>query len=134
MYTLLILFLVSLLGIMVMIGRKHLLIQKGVVFEEKGWTPDPEYFEDLKVKTMKKLGRLGFILLVILVRVYVKVSDVLKEEYRRSLEKVRNVQFKSSDDGAIKIKVQKENKILKMASQYKKKIRRIKDRVRKENS
>ena len=132
MYVLLSLFFVSLIGIMFMIGRKHILIQNGYAFEEKDFAPDREYFEDLKSKTSKKLSKISFVLLVIMVRFYVKFSDVIKSGYRWSLEKIRNVVVKKSDDGAIKIKVQKENKFLKVMGQYKKKIRRIKDKVRQE--
>lgn len=132
MYILFTLFFVSLLGIIFMIGRKLLLIQNGYVFKEETFALDGKYLEELKTKTVRSIQKLGFVTLVITIRIYVKVSNFFQSEFKEALEKIRNMRAKKSD--GITIKIKRENKFLKMVSQYKRRIKKIKEKVKQEES
>ena len=130
MYIIFALFLISLIGIAGMIGRKWMLIQNGYVFEEEPVLSEKEYWEEFKEWAQEGLRRLGFVLLVVTIRIYVKISTLLHKGFRKGTEKIRTLRGKSSEE--IEGEAKSDNKFLKMMKDYKKKVRRIKEKVKKE--
>lgn len=128
MYILLILFSASLIGIIVMIGRKLELAKNGQIPESyysHPFIPDIQKIKYLTFRSLKKYGHLG---LVTTIRYYIRSTNFLKNKYQEIKTKVKNLNIKSNHNGNLPEKVE-ENKFLKMISEYKNKIRKIKHRV-----
>ena len=127
MYTLLILFFVSLFSIIFMIGRKLVLVKNGYVNgnerAEHHLTPDMEKIKHL-TKTSGK--RYGYLVLVMTLRLYIRLTNVLKSEYRGLMTKLASL--RSRKEGSERVE-QEANKFLKMILEYKNKIRDIKHRI-----
>ena len=130
MYIILTLFLVSLLGIVFMIGRKWALIQKGLVFEEERGMSEMEYLEDLQRSVKGGLRKFGFVLLVIGIRLYVKTTAFIANVFRAGVEEIDKLYSRIGVQNPIE--TPEPNKFLKKMGEYKKKVKRIKDRVRRE--
>jgi hypothetical protein len=113
-----------------MIGRKLALIQNGYVFEKESEMPDVEYAEELKKWAKEGLRRLGFVLLVITIRLYVKSVLFIKKIMRITAEKVKRMSAKKSPDREVQEK--EPSTFLQKIGDYKKKVRRIKEKVKKE--
>src|SRR5688572_22557542 len=124
MYILLILFFISLLGIIFMVGRKLFLLEKGYIFEEEAGIPVGQYFEKWKRSAQKNLKMLVFVTVVILVRLYVKISNFVEEKYQQIAFKLKSTYIKKSKAGTTETK--ETSKFLKMVGEYKRKLRKIK--------
>ena len=129
MYFLLILFFVSLFGIILMIGRKLVLLQNGVVFQKETIlkTPSLEEWKHLTITSIKKHGYTG---LVATIRFYVRSTNFLKNKYQEVKTKVKSINGK-------KLREEEQREVsgfLKMISEYKQKIRNIKDKVKEEEN
>lgn len=132
MYTFLIIFLFSLLGISLMIGRKLMLLKNGtLILKQKKLPLKIPDLHEVKYVLTKKSRKYGFITLIILVRFYVLSSDLVKKNYQISKEKTKKLITKY-----IYKKKENENKeaskFLKRISDYKQKIQRIKNQIKKE--
>jgi len=130
MYILLILFFGSLVGIAVMIGRKLALLQNGQITgrEETIFkVPSLEEWKYLTVKNAKKHGYAG---LVATIRMYVLSVNFLKKKLEDLKIKVKNMRGRKLNE--------EENRevsgFLKMISEYKQKIRDIKEKVKEEEN
>ena len=128
-YFLLILFSISLLGIILMIGRKLVLLQNGVVFQKETIlrTPSLEEWKHLTITSVKKHGYIG---LVAIIRFYVRGTSFLKNKYQEIKTKVKSLNGK-------KLREEEKREVsgfLKMISEYKQKIRYIKDKVKEEEN
>lgn len=133
MYILLILFFVSLLGITFMIGRKLLMLQSGkieMVNQGEEVFGTPYFLEEWKHSTIKNTKRYGYIALVETIRFYFRLNNFLKSKYQEIKAKAKGLYEKrqSIED----IEKREVSKFLKMVSEYKSKIRKIKDRVKEE--
>lgn len=133
---LIILFLLSLAGIMVMIGRKLVLLRKGeaMTLSEQIILIELPDIEDLKKDTKKKIRRYGYVTLIIGLRVYLISSNLLKKKYSEIKDKAKVFINKYV---APKMKVREEqkqevSKFLKRVSEYKNKIDKIKNRIKEE--
>lgn len=134
MYFLLILFFGSLIGITFMVGRKFLLIQSGQIvnINKDEVFSETKYLEDLKQATIKNTKRHGYTLLVITIRTYFRTANLLKNKYEKIKNKVKETyQKRKKHIHAEKIG---ENSFLKMVSEYKHKIRKIKQQVEEEEN
>ncbi len=134
LYFLLILFFGSLIGITYMVGRKFKLIQDGQILninEEEIFSKTP-YFEEIKYATIKNTKRHGYILLVITIRIYFRSINFLKKKYREAKTKIREIYQKRQKRTPEEKK--EINSFLKMVSEYKNKIRRIKQQVKEEEN
>jgi len=129
MYFLLTLFFISLLGIIIMIGRKLVLLKNGQILRKEETILKVSYLEEWKHLTIKNIKKHGYAGLVATVRFYVRSSNLLKNKYQEAKIKIKNIRAKNlnSDSGE-----KKENKFLKMISEYKHKIREIKHRIKEE--
>ena len=124
----LILFFLSLLGIIFMVGRKLTLVQSGSVGQTEHphlFTPDVQKIKEVVSKNTRKHS---YTILVTLIRSYVQLGNFLKSVY----EKIKIITIKrfskntSSDGSSEKPEV---SKFLKLISDYKHKIRNIKHRI-----
>ncbi|MCE9549198.1 hypothetical protein K8Q98_02255 [Candidatus Nomurabacteria bacterium] len=133
MYILFTLFFVSLVGIILMIGRKLVLVRDGQNIEMEyahPFVPDLEKIKELLNKSTKKYGYLS---LVLIIRTHIRSSKFLKQKYEEIKTKVKDIHLKNvtqlTDDG---LKTQEVSGFLKMISDYKHKIRTIKHKIKKE--
>lgn len=130
MNTLLILFFVSLLGISFMVGRKVKLLRRGAL-EVNGEFPwrVPETHEVRRI-TVRSLKRYGYVILVISIRSYIKSSDFIKEKYGKLKYRIISNIDKRMHKGVVSEEAKEPSKFLKMVSEYKNKVKEIKDRIR----
>ena len=77
--------------------------------------------------------KFSYIVLVVLIRVYVKFSNFVKAKYAALKDRWKKIQIKRN--GGVEVTTEQEpNKFLKMVGEYKKKIRYIKHRIKEEES
>ena len=130
MYFLLILFFGSLLGISFMIGRKLLMLQNGQIFEKDETFLKVPYLEELKRKTIKNAKKHGYAGLVATIRFYIKSMNLIKNKYKEVKIRIKSIHSKKSNNG-VEDK-QEISKFLKIISEYKHKIRKIKHKIMEE--
>lgn len=129
----LILFLASALGILLLVGRKMVLLRNGdfsipTDFEFALEVPD---FEQLRSTLQKKSRRFGYIALVIIIRLYVLGVHFLKRKLT-VLWRIIVRKFKRRNKPENTEMTAEENKFLQKITAYKKRIRRIKERIKEE--
>lgn len=125
---LLILFFASLISIIVMIGRRLVLLKKeGVTVEEKITfeVPNLEKFKYHTIAGIKKCERIA---LVEILRLYLKGTNFLKNKYQvlkikiQSFRKVRHLESQKKEI----------SKFLKVIGDYKRRIREITHKIKRE--
>jgi hypothetical protein len=130
----LIFFFVSLIGIGLMLGRKVSLV-RGIESHpapmqilDHPFIPD---FETVKHVTNTHARKFGFLTLVVLIRYYVKISIWLRVKYEMVKMRIRSFRRRKNKMGEV-ITEAEENAFLKMISEYKYRIREIRDRIHEE--
>lgn len=113
-----------------MIGRKLAMLQNGQMLYRKEALFKTSFLEEWKHLTVKNIKKHGYIGLVATIRFYVKSSNFLKNKYQETKIKIKNIRGKKLSGDSEEEK--KENKFLKMISEYKHKIREIKHKIKKE--
>jgi len=134
MYILLILFLASLSGIIIMIWRKLALLQNGQILEHSAVSfeiPHLEKLRDVTVKNIKKYGHKG---LVETLRFHLRTSKFLKNKYDETKIKIRNINLKDQSSQNGNLPDRQVSKFLKMIGDYKRKIRAIKHKIKEEEN
>lgn len=133
MYLFLILFFLSLAGIMVMIGRKFILLKNGslVSAEEKFSIKIPNLHE-VKYITTKSTKKYGFIALVIILRSYILSVHTIKKTYKKSKHKIKELHKKYLPQKQREVEPKEVSGFLKKVSDYKQKIRKIKHQIKAE--
>ncbi len=128
MHIIIILFFLSLLGIIVMIGKKIVLLRNNKLTTENNFSIQIPNLQEIGHLTVKNSRKYGYILLVKSVRSYVLSVNFLKNKYleiKKSTKKyIPNKKLKSIE--------KKDSKFLKVISDYKHKIKRIKDKIEEE--
>lgn len=127
---LLILFFGSLAGISFMIGRKLLSLQNGQVFDRDETFLKAPHLEELKHKTVKNIKKYGYAGLVTTMRFYIRSTNLMKNKYGEARIKVKNLYLKKSNSRTEE--KQEISKFLKIISEYKHKIREIRNRINEE--
>ena len=134
MSLILILFFVSLSGIIIMIGRKLVLLRNGQSFSEDSGNGrvlfEVPYIREIRHVTIKNLKKYGHVSLVMTLRFYIRSNNFLKNKYEETKIRIRKM-TKKGPDVSLQIEVE-ENKFLKMISDYKHKIREIKKKINEE--
>ncbi len=128
MYFLLILFFGSLFGITFMIGKKLLMLQNGEVLNREEVFLKTPYLEEWKQVTIKNIRKHSHTVLVTTIRFYVRSTNLLKNKYQKIKSRVKDMNRKKLDEGERK----EVSKFLKMISEYKQKIRKIKYKINEE--
>ena len=132
MTILLILFSISLIGILVMIGRKVSLLRTGAL-EIKNDTGFNPLFPDLeKIKELAKgnAKRYGYRATVAGVRLYVRSANLLKTKSAELKSKISKLVNKNGAN--VETAPKEANKFLQMISDYKNKVRAIKHKIHEE--
>ncbi len=133
MYFLLTLFFVSLFSITFMIARKLVLIQSGQLLHlhKAEVRLESSHIEEWRNVAVKNIKRYGYIVLVAIIRAYVQLSNFLKDIYQELKNKIKNI-IRDNENGSEGVR--EVNGFLKMISEYKYKIRAIKQKVREEEN
>jgi len=128
-------FLASFVTIMVMFGRRLMVLRnKGLVVTEEEYVEvrlEIPYLNEVKEVTVRKVKRIGYMGLVTTIRFYFRSSNMVKSGYRELVEKMKSVKNHEVLNGAIG---QEASGFLKVVSDYKTKIRRIKHQIKKEEN
>ncbi len=132
MYYLLTLFFASLLGITLMIGRKLVLLESGRLSYERKDVPRVPYAEEIKRQAVKSAKKHAYRGLVGAIRLYVRASHFLKNTYEEMKTSIRTMRRK--DEGGEASEKKEASGFLKRVSEYKRKIRRIKQKVKEEEN
>ena len=128
MYILLILFFASLASIIVMIGRKLVLLQNGQVSSNKETVFEVSHLEKVKHFTITNIKKYEHLILVEVLRFYVRGTNLFKNKYEEIKIKIRNIKMKRHISGEKK----EISKLLKIIGEYKSRIKEIKHKIRKE--
>ncbi len=113
-----------------MVGRKLALVNSGnVVTQEHPHVFVPDL---VKIRHMTKVNakRYGYLMLLITLRLYVRTVNLLKSQYRELETRIKNMRKKKGVSGTEE--EQEASKFLKMISEYKHKIRAIKQKIHEE--
>ena len=133
LYILLILFFGSLAGIAFMTGKKLMMLQNKEIprpnNEEFFFNP---HFEDFKHTITANTKKQGYILLVITIRIYFRVTNSLKTKWQEMKKNLGEIYRRRQN----KIRQEKRevNSFLRMISEYKNKIGKIKEKIKKEEN
>ena len=130
MYLLLILFFGSLVGISFMIGRKFMVMQEGVVVHSSENLIRDSY-EEWKHATIKNIKKYSYVTLVGTIRFYVHAVNFTKRQYETLEVKVKNIIQKKKKNNVVSTEP---SKFLKMISDYKHKIRKIRHQINEEEN
>ena len=129
MYTLLTLFFLSLTCIVFMIGRKLALVRGGHIVEENRPHPLTPDLRKAKHFTFWSIKMVLDIIILIILKIYVKSSNFFKNQHRKVQMGIRALKQKNQNN----ILLNKEhNKFLKVMSDYKAKISAMKHKIHEE--
>ncbi len=128
MYTLLTLFFISLASIILILGRKVMLVRSGhIVVPETIHHPFIPDIDRAKYVAAKGFRKFIYLATFVILRVYVKMVNFLKKAYSDTKTKIQNLNRKNHIDN---LSAKKEvNKFLKVMTNYKKKISVMKNRI-----
>src|SRR3989344_1877538 len=99
MYILLILFFISLLGIIIMIGRKMVLLKNGQGIVEEEVAFEVPYIKEIKHVSLRSIEKYGHLGLVAALRFYVKSSIFIKNQYQEAKTRLKNIKNKYQNNG-----------------------------------
>ncbi len=133
MYLPLIFFLLSLIGIIVMIWRELVLVKNGQVTTVHHSHPFVPDLQKIKYLTSKSAKKISYITLFITLKVFIKSSNFLKTQSVVFVEKIKNILKKLRKNAPDEIVEKKEvSKYLRVISEYRHKIREMKHRIKEE--
>ena len=131
MYLLLISFFLSLIGIIFMVGRKLVLLKNGNITTTEENETEFLNLKELKQVTFQNIRKYEHIVLVTVLRFYIRSLNFLKVAYEKIETKIKNIRRKRQKDSSEKVEV---SKFLKVVSEYKQRIREIKHRIHEEEN
>lgn len=133
MYLFLILFFISLAGIIIMIGRKLVLVRNGQVKEIKHSHPFVPDLQKIKYLTLKGTKKFGYVALFAILRFFIKSSNFIKTNSIILIKRLKDKLKKNKNNTLGEITEKKEvSKYLKVISEYRHKIRQMKRKIKKE--
>ncbi|MBP9711907.1 MAG: hypothetical protein KBD55_02625 [Candidatus Pacebacteria bacterium] len=131
MYILFTLFILSLLSISAMIGRKLIVLRNGEFLDKEEFSVEVPIFEEMRYVTGKTVKKIGYVTLVTSMRLYFRSTNFVKTKYHTT--KIRIKDLRNKNKTLAQIEDQKEiSKFLQIISEYKGKIRTIKHKIREE--
>ena len=127
------LFLISLAGLAVMFSRKLALLknQDAASLEKEHPPLEIPYVVEIRHLTVRKIKKYGYVGLVTVIRLYFRSTNILKAKDKKLKEKIENLHKHEIKNGSEKQEV---NRFLKIISDYKHKIRKIKHQIQEEES
>lgn len=125
------LFIISLISISAMVGRK--------IFVLKNTNPTHTHDFAIEVPDLKEVGQIAnknwkkysYLALVLTLRAYLISFNFLKKKYKILKNKIKEIKRKDSKVSTVQKEIEA-NKFLKMMSDYKKKISKIKKKIKEE--
>ncbi len=132
MYILLTSFFISLLGIIIMIGRKLAIVRGGQIVESEHAHPFVPDIQKIKYLTIENIKKYEHLALVFIVRSYVRAVKFLKLRYEEIKIKIKNISVKNKNGSMEEGAGQEVSGFLKIMSDYKHKIRAIKHKIKEE--
>lgn len=132
MYFLIILFFGSLSGIVFMVGKKFLMLQGGQTLSRREAFFEAPHLEEWKQTAIKNIKRHGYVGLVATIRTYFRFANFLKNKYQETKNKIKEIHIKRQRN--MHPEKKEVSSFLKMVSEYKNKIRKIKERVKEEEN
>lgn len=132
-YLLLALFFSSFIGIVFMIWRKMYLLQNGQSVVEENISFDVPFINEIKPIIVRGIKKYGHMTLVGVIRIYVKSSNFLRKKYEEIKIKIKNIHYRKNINGDLTEKTEV-SKFLKIVSEYKCKIREIKQKIHEEEN
>ncbi len=130
MYIPLILFFASLASIIVMIGRKFVLLKSGQVVGVSETSLEVPHLEKVKHLTIANIKKYEHIILEKIVRMYVKSTNAVKNKYGELKAQIKNKSMAKNINGENK----EASKFLKIIVDYKNRVREMKHRIKKEEN
>lgn len=127
-YILIILFFVSLFGIIFLVGRKLFLLEKGVLSDIEERPFGIPHADKIKIYTINNIKKIAHITLIITIRLYVKSVNILRNKWsdiKSAIENKYDYINHNRDQREI-------SKFLRIIGEYKTKIREIKHRIHEE--
>ncbi len=136
MYTIFILFFASLLGITIMLGRKVVLIREGgALLQNADFHPLLPDLIKIKNWILASIKRLSLIVVVVYLRIYFRLVNFLKAKWENFKHKVsEKVTRHSKSQNENTSNPREASGFLQMMSDYKRKLRNIKHRIKQEES
>jgi hypothetical protein len=133
MYLPLILFFLSLAGIIIMVWRELVLVKNGQVAITHHVHPFVPDLQKIKYLTSKGTKKLSYITLFVTLKIFIKSSNFIKIKSKMFIKKLKD-KFKKSNDNSLGETTEKKevSKYLKIISEYQQKIRKIKHRIKEE--
>lgn len=130
----LILFFLSLAGIIFMIGKKLILLKEGQLTVRENFEIEVPNFQEVKYIAVKNTKKHGYIILVESIRFSIKSSSFLKHVFKKLTNKINSIikKYILKKEKEEEIKVREVSGFLKMISDYKQKIRKIKHQIKEE--
>jgi hypothetical protein len=119
----------SVAGIIFMIGNKLIMLQEGKVVTQDAFPFRIPEAHELRKITKKSTRKYGFIALVIILRLYVLASHFLKVQFTK-LGKFLSRKINKILAGKHKDEPKEVSAFLKRMSDYKNKVRQIKDKIK----
>ena len=129
MYIILIIFFISLIGISAMIGKKLILLKNGKIEYTERVLFDIPNLDEIKNVATKNSKRYGYVILVETIRFYVRTSLLVKYIYFKTKKKIKEIHHKYFPHKIKENKEKEVSKFLRMVSDYKHKIKNIKDKI-----
>jgi hypothetical protein len=134
MYTFLILFFASLIGIMIMVGRKLSFVRKAQILgREDVLHPFDPHIE--KIKHLAKTGarEYSYMALVATIRLYIKSLNFIKKKSYETKTKIEGIINKNKNGQVVNSESEEEtNGFLDKVSEFKRKVKEIKRKVKRE--
>lgn len=127
----LILFFVSLVGIVFMIWRKmkkseEVLIEEEILNDDLSEIP---YMDEIKYVTVKKMKEYGYVVLLSSIRMSMKSSHIVKKASKEVAQIVKKTILKKNPESE---DPQEVSKFLQLVGDYKRKLKKIKKKIREE--
>lgn len=132
MYLFLIIFFISLGGIVFMIGKKLVFTDiKQNEYSDESMLKALD-LDEVKLLALKKAKRFGFIVLVVFLRYSIICSHFIKKQYKEIKSKIKHAINNYLLHKDKKLEEKEVSNFLKMVSDYKHRIRQIKHRIKEE--
>jgi hypothetical protein len=116
-----------------MIGRKLLMLQSGkieIIHSGEDIAGTPYFLEEWKHLIFKSVKMYSYVMLVETIRLYFRLNNLSRNKYQEIKSKLKELYDTRQRIG--NLEKREVSKFLKMVSEYKGKIRKIKDRVKEE--
>lgn len=133
MYLPLILFFVSLAGIVVMVSRKLVVVRNNQTMNMQHSHPFVEEIQKIKHLTFKSSKKIGYVVIFVTLRFFIKSSNLVKTKSKVFVKELQN-KFKKNTNSPSGETIEKKesSNYLKVISEYRQKIRKIKHIIKKE--